>query len=166
VQLKVIFLNAGNRDDDFKKFNARGDEIQLMKNQYRQMEMRLESYEKTQEKMEDNARSVISLFEPHCVQNFKCDPSGYRRQIQCLEAHLALANKKNEAARQIPADEIAAFVGEKTSLATANDKLREENADLMDEVEEMRAMLEMLKAQISGKRGLVSARASPIMFPS
>lgn len=55
---------------------------------------------------------------------------------------------------------------EKASLAKANDELREENADLMDEVEEMRAMLEMLKAQVSGKRGLISARASPIMFAS
>jgi DNA repair exonuclease SbcCD ATPase subunit len=109
------------------------------------MEMRLESYEKIQEKVEDNAR-------------------GYRRQIQGLEARLAFVNKKNEAARQMPAEEIAAFVAEKTSLAKANDKLREENADLMDEVEEMRAMLEMLKAQVSGKRGLVSARASPVMF--
>jgi predicted RNase H-like nuclease (RuvC/YqgF family) len=91
--------------------------------------------------------------------------SGYRRQIQALEARLALANKKKEIARRMPADEIAAFVEEKTSLARANEKLREENMDLRDEVEEMRAMIEMLKAQVGGRRGLVSARASPIMFP-
>jgi hypothetical protein len=37
--------------------------------------------------------------------------------------------------------------------------------DLRDEVEEMRAMVEMLKAQVGGRKGLVSsARASPIMF--
>jgi hypothetical protein len=44
------------RDNDFQKFNARGEEIQLMKSQYRKMEMRLESYEKTQEQMDDQAR--------------------------------------------------------------------------------------------------------------
>jgi predicted nucleic acid-binding Zn-ribbon protein len=92
--------------------------------------------------------------------------SGYRRQVQALEARLALANKKSEKmSRHMPADQIAAFVVEKSSLARANDKLREENLDLRDEVEEMRAMLEMLKAQVGGRRGLVSARASPIMFP-
>jgi chromosome segregation ATPase len=133
-------------DNDFQKFNDRGEEIQLMKGQYRKMEMRLESYEKTQEQMDDQARV-------------------YRRQIQALEARLFLATKKGETSRHMPAEEIAAFVAEKSSLARANDKLREENLDLRDEVEEMRAMLEMLKAQVGGRRGLVSARASPIMFP-
>jgi hypothetical protein len=44
------------RDDDFQKFNERGEEIQLMKSQYRQMEMRLDGYEKTLEQMDDQAR--------------------------------------------------------------------------------------------------------------
>ena len=73
--------------------------------------------------------------------------------------------KNSETSRNLPAEEIAAFVAEKSSLARSNDKLREENLDLRDEVEEMRAMLEMLKAQVGGRKGHVSsARASPIMF--
>lgn len=92
--------------------------------------------------------------------------SGYRRQVQALEARLAVEKKRNETSRQMPAQDLTAFIAEKSSLAKANEKLREENMDLRDEVEEMRAMLEMLKAQVSGRRGLVSARSSPIMFPA
>lgn len=66
--IKIYFLNAGTRDADFQKFNARGEEIELMKSRYRQMEMRLESYEKTQEMMEDNARSVF-YFLLNCTVN-------------------------------------------------------------------------------------------------
>lgn len=44
------------RDADFVKFNDRAEEISLMQSRYRQLEMRLESYEKTQAEMEDNAR--------------------------------------------------------------------------------------------------------------
>lgn len=133
-------------DDDFQRFNGRGEELRLMKSEYRKMEIQLESYKKTLEQMDEQART-------------------YRRQIQALEARLALAKKRKENSRHMPADEIAVFVKEKSSLAKANDKLREDNLDLRDEVEEMRAMLEMLKAQVGGRKGLVSARASPIMFP-
>jgi hypothetical protein len=136
-----------------------------MKGQYRKMEMRLESYEKTQEQMDDQARQVHFLLKIAVPYFLPIYLSVYRRQIQALEARLFLANKKGETSRHMPAEEIAAFVAEKSSLARANDKLREENLDLRDEVEEMRAMLEMLKAQVGGRRGLVSARASPIMFP-
>ncbi|KAF7984045.1 hypothetical protein HWV62_17573 [Athelia sp. TMB] len=132
-------------DDDFQKFNARGEELDLMKSKYRQMEMRLETYEKIHAEMDDSARV-------------------YRRQIQALEARLAVANKKNGASRHMPAEEIAAFVAEKAALTNSNTQLRDENIDLREEIEEMTAMVEMLKAQVSGKKGLVSARASPIMF--
>jgi Tfp pilus assembly protein PilO len=46
------------RDEDFHKFNERGKEAEIMKSQYRQMEIRLESLERTQAEMDDNARSV------------------------------------------------------------------------------------------------------------
>lgn len=54
-------LTVPLRDDDFQKFNDRAEEMQLMKSQYRQMEMRLESYEKTYEQMDDTARWVNSI---------------------------------------------------------------------------------------------------------
>ncbi|KIJ16895.1 hypothetical protein PAXINDRAFT_168330 [Paxillus involutus ATCC 200175] len=123
-------------DADFEKFNARGEENELIKSKYRQMEMLLESYENTQAKMEDDARA-------------------YRRQNQALEAKLALAQRKCEASRRLPEAEITAIVREKSDLAIANAKLREENAELKDEMEEMRAALEGLRAQLSGQRGLI-----------
>ena len=151
------------RDDDFQKFTQREEEIKLMRSQYRQMEMRLESYEKTHEEMEDVARSVYYTF---VFMVFNIGLSGYRRYVQALEARLAIEKKRNETSRQLPAQDLAAFIAEKSSLVKSNEKLREENMDLRDEVEEMRAMLEMLKAQVSGRKGLVSARSSPIMFPA
>ncbi|KAF9246273.1 hypothetical protein BU15DRAFT_70380 [Melanogaster broomeanus] len=123
-------------DADFQKFNARGEENELIKGKYRQLEMLLESYEKTQAKMENDARA-------------------YRRQNQTLEAKLTLAQRKCEASRRLPEAEITAIVREKSDLATANGKLREDNAELQDELEEMRAALEGLRAQLSGQRGLI-----------
>lgn len=49
------------RDEDFHKFNERGKEAEIMKSQYRQMEIRLKSLERTQAEMDDNARSVGPL---------------------------------------------------------------------------------------------------------
>lgn len=45
-----------SRDADFWKFNARGEEIELIKSKYKQMELLLESHEKTRDKLEDEAR--------------------------------------------------------------------------------------------------------------
>jgi hypothetical protein len=44
------------REQDFKRFNDREDEIKSMQSQYKQMQMRLESMEGVQAEMEDNAR--------------------------------------------------------------------------------------------------------------
>jgi len=44
------------RDEDFAKFNRRGEEIAMIRNQYQEMKLQLESYEKTQAEMDDAAR--------------------------------------------------------------------------------------------------------------
>ena len=41
------------RDADFQKFNARGEEIELIKSKYKQMEMLLESHVKARDKLVD-----------------------------------------------------------------------------------------------------------------
>lgn len=46
------------RDEDFKRFNDREEEVKLMQSQYKQMQMRLESMEGMQAEMEDHARYV------------------------------------------------------------------------------------------------------------
>jgi hypothetical protein len=52
----VLLIHYTTRDDDFRKFNDRADQIQVMKSQNKQMEMHLESYEKSQAQLEENAR--------------------------------------------------------------------------------------------------------------
>jgi hypothetical protein len=82
-----------------------------------------------------------------------------RRKIQALEARLLQARLRSNSKQQ-PGLEIAAFVAEKSTLMETNNKLKEENIVLKDELEEMRAMIELLK----GRRGLISEpRASPIL---
>ncbi|KAI6045663.1 hypothetical protein EDC04DRAFT_3136979 [Pisolithus marmoratus] len=123
-------------DADFEKFNARGREMEQMKASCKQMEIMLDSCEKSLEKMEEEARA-------------------YRRQNQALEGRLVLLQKKHDAYRRLPESEITAIVAEKSDFALANAKLREENAELKDEMEEMRAAVEGLRAQLSGQRGLI-----------
>jgi multidrug resistance efflux pump len=143
-----------SRDADFQKFNDRGEEIELIKSKYKQMEMLLESHDKARDKLEDEARWVARLIGFGLVELMTVYRA-YRRQNQALEAKLALVHKKCEASRRIPEAEIAAIVREKSELAAANARLREDNAELKDEMDEMRAALEGLKAQLSGQRGLI-----------
>ncbi|KAJ7685064.1 hypothetical protein DFH06DRAFT_1157285 [Mycena polygramma] len=131
-------------DSDFAKFTERGEEMQLIKAQYRQMEIRLQSYEESQAEWDENARV-------------------YRRQIQALEAQLAQAKRKADKPSRRP-EEIAAFVVEKKALLDANTQLTKENLDLREDLEDMTAMVEVLKGQVSGRKGVVSEpRMSPIL---
>jgi hypothetical protein len=55
-------------------------------------------------------------------------------------------------------------MAEKSELATANVRLREENYDLKDEMGEMRARMELMKAQIDGHKGLIAEpRTIPVL---
>lgn len=56
VQFKYL---VRYRDEDFKRFNDREDEIKLMQSQYKQMQMRLESMEGVQAELEDDARYFV-----------------------------------------------------------------------------------------------------------
>ena len=47
------------RDADFSKFNDRGEELKLMKTQYKQMELRLQCLHESEARLEENARSVL-----------------------------------------------------------------------------------------------------------
>jgi len=80
-----------------------------------------------------------------------------------LEARLKQTKHVAENPRELFAQEIASFSAEKAALQTANNNLREDNLVLKDEVEELRAMVEVLRGQHTGGRGLVSARSSPII---
>jgi len=71
---------TARRDEDFAKFNNRENDIKLMQSQYKQMEMRLESMEKTQEGFEETNRygsakrspySKFTRFKGDTVDKFK-----------------------------------------------------------------------------------------------
>jgi len=90
--------------------------------------------------------------------------SVYRRQIQALEARLSQEKRKADQPSQRP-EEFAAFVAEKKVLLDTVAQMREENINLREENEDMTAMVEVLKAQVSGRKGLVSdPRSSPLLY--
>ena len=91
-----------------------------------------------------------------------------QREIESLEARLSVAQKQLAATRKASNKSPSpAAHGEWAQQAAMNKRLREENSVLYDENEELKAMVEMLKAQVSGRMGLVSdPRASPFMGPT
>lgn len=84
--------------------------------------------------------------------------------MQALEARTAQTSRDTDLARKSASTSITVLTREKATLIEANRKFRAENADLRDEAEELRAMVEVLKNQVGGPRGLFSeARASPVL---
>ncbi|KAF7338398.1 HATPase-c domain-containing protein [Mycena venus] len=134
-------------DADFAKFNERGEEMERMKAQYKQMELRLECYQESQTGLDENARV-------------------YRRQIQALEAQLLQAKRNADKPSRRP-EEIAAFVVEKKALLEANSQLTEENTNLREDIEDMSAMVEVLKGQDASNRPcfLLSSLTSLTSYP-
>ncbi|KAG6885983.1 hypothetical protein C0992_004747 [Termitomyces sp. T32_za158] len=133
-------------DDDFAKFNERKEQMDLMRAQFQQMKMQVESHQKAQAEIECSARAQ-------------------RLRIQALEAQLAQAQTTHHGHRKkhLAEAEIASFTAQKAALLNANKHLKDQNNELKDEVEELRAMVEILKAQHSGHQGLISSpRASPV----
>ncbi|KAJ3779428.1 hypothetical protein FB446DRAFT_782606 [Lentinula raphanica] len=134
-------------DADFDKFKRRGEDIELMKNQWKQMELRLESLEKTQVQMEEQARQ-------------------HRRQIQSLETRREQEQAATHPASQYPAMALASVIAEKATLTKSNQQLQDKNTELLEEVEELEIMVEQLRAQVSGRKGLISdPEQSPISSP-
>ncbi|KAI0079900.1 hypothetical protein K474DRAFT_1590953 [Panus rudis PR-1116 ss-1] len=133
-------------ETDVHQLNEQNEYLKVFTSKYRKMELQLETFEKIQAQMDDNARQ-------------------HRQQMQLLEARLAFAQKQLENARKIPSlADLSQYRDESTRLSQANEQLREENSELRDEVEELRAMIESLKARIAGNRdALASPRASPLI---
>ncbi|KIL68561.1 hypothetical protein M378DRAFT_120766 [Amanita muscaria Koide BX008] len=111
-------------EQDFARFNERGEQVSMIQSHFKQMELRLESYEKTQIEMDAQTRA-------------------YRRQIQTLEARLSQMRRKTESLRYPIEQEIASVAAEKATLIKANQKLREENVRLREEIDELRAVVEV-----------------------
>ncbi|KAJ4488052.1 hypothetical protein J3R30DRAFT_3789656, partial [Lentinula aciculospora] len=134
-------------DSDFDKFKRRGEEIDLMKSEWKQMELRLQSFEQTQIRMEEQARQ-------------------HRRQIQTLESQRVQAQAESLPTRRYSAMAMAAVIADKAALQNANNQLQEKNTELFEEIEEFEIMVEQLRAQVSGQRGLISEPShSPISSP-
>lgn len=58
---------------------------------------------------------------------------------------------------------LSAMASDKKLLTAVNRDLREKNTELMEEKEELKAMVEVLKNEVGGRRGLVhDPRASPL----
>ena len=133
--------------------------------EHQKMKLRVEAYEKTQQELESKARYVLffSTRRHHALTDAYFS-SADRRRIQALEASLRSMRMTTDQ-RRLPVTEIArAQTAERNALAAANKKLQEENAVLRDEIDEVKAMVEVLKAQVMGTRGLVSPTQSSLIL--
>ncbi|KAI0310892.1 hypothetical protein OF83DRAFT_1226103 [Amylostereum chailletii] len=136
-------------DADVHKYKEQTELIKSILSKHKKMALRLESYEQTHASMEEQARAS-------------------RRQIQTLEAKLSFANARHKTARRdSESGGRAAAVAETSRLTRDYARLREENNDLKDQVDDLTAMLEVLRAQVDGRTGLlVDPSRSPLLTGS
>ncbi|KAK0240261.1 hypothetical protein EDD85DRAFT_927358 [Armillaria nabsnona] len=129
-------------DADFYMFNQKEQEMMNLRSEYKQMDLRLHTYERSMAELEAQNRN-------------------YRRQVQTLEARIAEANRTRNGAQE--SSMLSAMASDKKRWTAVNRDLREKNTELMEEKEELKAMVEVLKNEVGGRRGLVhDPRASPL----
>ncbi|KAA1469542.1 hypothetical protein DENSPDRAFT_816598 [Dentipellis sp. KUC8613] len=134
-------------DADVEKYKAQSEVMRVMLSKYKKMEIRLETLEKVNADMDEQARAS-------------------RRQIQALDAQLA-REKQAKRPRRTNSNNYAGYAEEVASLRDASRQLREENGDLKDEIDELKAMVEVLRSQVKGTRGVsMSPSQSPILGSS
>ncbi|EKM55596.1 uncharacterized protein PHACADRAFT_121237 [Phanerochaete carnosa HHB-10118-sp] len=134
---------------DVLKLNSQTEFLSECASTYKKMELRVANYQQVQEELEEKIRRQ-------------------QQEIESLEARLSVTHKQLAASRKAASKSSSpAAHSEWTQQAATNKRLRDENSVLYDENEELKAMIEMLKAQVSGRTGLVSdPRASPFIGPT
>lgn len=130
-------------DKDIILYNEQSKRMTELVGEHQSMKLRVEAHEKAQETLDNEARLN-------------------RRKIQTLEAKLRASRKSSESlpSARLDVQAIAnAHVAEKAVLRKECNILQKENKELRDDLEETQAMVEILKAQVSGTQGLVNPGA-------
>ncbi|KAI0665193.1 hypothetical protein C8Q70DRAFT_942766 [Cubamyces menziesii] len=129
---------------DVHKINNSKEYLAAFTSKYRKMELRLHATEQAQIQMQQEA-------------------AAQRQKILELSNTIKLYQKELEAARR--RDTLGTSVGEEEyrRLQDTTERLRRQNDELREEIEEVNAMVELLK----GRQGLVvsSPRSSPVLGP-
>jgi predicted RNase H-like nuclease (RuvC/YqgF family) len=126
------------------------------------LKLLLKSYQEGRAELEAEARFVVL----HCSfrELIICVRRKSKEIARTLEIHLSLAHKKTAEASDKKTSALArASEIAYSDLKKTNERLREENANLMDELEELREMVEILKAR--DKPGLISDPSSSPRMP-
>ncbi|KAL4253155.1 hypothetical protein ABKN59_004132 [Abortiporus biennis] len=136
-------------ESDVHQLNDQTETLKAYTSGYKKMELRVDTYEKTQAQMEEDAKLR-------------------RLQIESLEARLNITQQRLAAARKQPsAADLSHYREECARLREGNTRLQDENIVLRDEVEELKSMVEYLKVQVSGGRtGLISSPRQSPLIPS
>ncbi|GJE86936.1 hypothetical protein PsYK624_030190 [Phanerochaete sordida] len=136
-------------ESDVHRLNSQTEFLGECASTHKKMELRVANYQQVQEELEEKIRRQ-------------------QQEMASLESRLVVASKQLAASRKATSKSPSpAAHREWNQQAAMNKRLREENSVLYDENEELKAMIEMLKAQVSGRTGLVSdPRASPFMGPT
>ncbi|KAH9926176.1 uncharacterized protein B0H18DRAFT_1006802 [Fomitopsis serialis] len=124
---------------DVQKLNDQTEYLQIFNSKYGKMELRLDTYEQTH-------ADLTQILEKQ------------RQHVRSLESQLGATRKQLEGARKMSSLARMSKAGEEVEqLSAANRRLREEKDDLRDELEEHKAMVEALKATVSGRQGLIGS---------
>lgn len=127
-------------EDDTLKLNEQMEQMRVMESDYQGMKLLVKSYQEGRSELETEIRTS-------------------RERLHTLEAHLSLAQQKLAEASDKKVKAFAkASEAAHSNLAKTNERLREDNANLLDEIEELREMVEILKTR--DKVGLISADPS------
>jgi len=114
-------------ESDVTELNQMTEYLKEFNSNYKKMEVRLETYEKIQESMNEDAKRD-------------------QRQIQLLESRLSLAQKQLSLARRAPSTaELISYQERAKELSAINERLRNENHELRMDAEEQTAMIHSLR---------------------
>lgn len=138
--------------------------------EYQKMKLRVETYEQAQKDLESTIRCVhIKTIEDHSTPPsscLRCSPiyfthSSSRQRIHTLEAELRTAQRKSQPLKENVVQMLSVQASERDMLSKSNTALRNENAELQFQLEDLRAELDTMRAQTSGSgsKGLLFPEA-------
>lgn len=145
------------------KINDSKEYLAAFTSKYKKMELRLEVYSKTHEEMEKTIGYVPPLLPGEFAHIVHACSSAQRRQIGILEGRQLMYEKQKEALKKAATlEKHSRSPMEFRRLEQVNEKLREENLELREQVEESNAMVDILRAQVQNRPGAMSPRIQAI----
>ncbi|KAH9946055.1 uncharacterized protein BXZ73DRAFT_86256 [Epithele typhae] len=133
-------------ESDVQKLNNTKDHLEAFASRYRKMELRLEAHERVERDMQQHVANQTQE-----IMVLKHDIESHKKQLERSRRGSVMQRQMQPSA-------------EWRRTLEMNEKLRNENEELHEEIQEVKAMVEVLKQQVAGRTGLVQV-GSPSSSP-